>query len=64
METVQRTVVRVETRTRTGPDAPADDGNFESSAVGDPGRLYGGKQSRETLPGPGRRSVMLPMVTR
>lgn len=64
METVQRTVVRVETRTRTGPDAQADDGNLESSAVGDPGRLYEGKQSRETLPGPDGDQLCLPMVTR
>jgi quercetin 2,3-dioxygenase len=28
METVQRTVVRVETRTHTGPDAQVDDGNM------------------------------------
>lgn len=64
METVQRTVVRVETRTRTGPDAQADDGNLESSAVGDPGRLYGGKQSPETLPGPDGDQIAFPLVTR
>ena len=28
METVQRTVVRVQTRTRTGPDAQVDDENY------------------------------------
>jgi hypothetical protein len=31
METVQRTVVRVETRTHTGPDAQVDDGNMAIS---------------------------------
>jgi hypothetical protein len=50
METVQRTVVRVETRTRTGPDAQADDGNLESSAVGDPGRLYEGNNHERRSP--------------
>jgi hypothetical protein len=46
METVQRTVVRVETRTRTGPDAQVDDGNMVIS----PGRGVDDRGTRHHPP--------------